>query len=208
MSAHFEPAPGVHYWPRRLDKDEQAALLRDVLERVAIAPFYRPKMPRSGAPLSVEMTNFGPLGWFTDRDKGYRYEARHPVTSKPWPGIPPTLLRLWDETTAYPAPPEACLVNFYRDGARMGLHRDSDEEAVDAPVLSVSLGDSAVFRFGGTTRRGTTMTVRLESGDVLLFGGLARLMFHGIDRVLGGSGSLIEGGGRINLTLRRVTKHA
>jgi alkylated DNA repair protein (DNA oxidative demethylase) len=199
-------ADGVRYWPKRLDAAEQAALLQDVLERVATAPFYRPNMPRSGAPLSVEMTNFGPLGWLTDQEKGYRYEPNHPVTGKPWPAIPDRLLRLWDETTAYPFPPEACLVNLYRAEARMGLHQDKDEAATDAAVLSVSLGDSAVFRFGGTTRRGSTKTLKLESGDVLIFGGPARLKFHGIDRILGGSSSLIPGGGRINLTLRRVTQ--
>ena len=208
MSAHIEAAPGVHYWPQRLDAAEQAALLRDVLDRVAIAPFYRPKMPRSGAPLSVEMTNFGPLGWVTDQEKGYRYEPVHPFTDEPWPSIPDRLLRLWDETTCYPSRPEACLVNLYRADARMGLHQDRDEEATNAPVLSLSLGDSAIFRFGGTTRRGSTRTLKLESGDVLTFGGAARRMFHGIDRVLGGSSSLIAGGGRINLTLRRVTKPA
>jgi alkylated DNA repair protein (DNA oxidative demethylase) len=204
----MQVAEGVRYWPHRLDAAEQAALLQDILERVAAAPFYRPRMPRSGAPLSVEMTNFGPLGWFTDKDKGYRYEATHPATGKPWPDIPQRLLRLWDETTAYPLPPQACLVNLYREGTRMGLHRDSDEEAVDAPVLSVSLGDSAIFRFGGTTRRGTSRTLKLDSGDVVMFGGPARMMFHGIDRVLGGSSSLVPGGGRLNLTLRRVTRPA
>ena len=206
MSAPLEAAEGVHYWPQRLDAAAQAALLQDVLERVAAAPLYRPRMPRSGAPLSVEMTNFGPLGWVTDQDKGYRYETVHPVTGKPWPAIPDCLLRLWDETTAYSLPPEACLVNLYGPEARMGLHQDKDESAVDAPVLSVSLGDSAVFRFGGTTRRGSTKTLKLESGGVLTFGGPARLMFHGIDRVFAGSSSLVPGGGRLNLTLRRVTR--
>ena len=205
MSRYLELAPGIHYWPERLDATEQAALLADISERVPAAPFYRPVMPRSGAPLSVEMTNFGQLGWVTDQEKGYRYEERHPVTGEPWPGIPERLLALWAEVTAYPAPPEACLVNFYRDEARMGLHRDADEQAVDAPVLSVSLGDSAIFRFGGLTRRGSTSTLKLNSGDVLMFGGPARMMFHGVDRIQTGSSSLVPGGGRINLTLRRVT---
>src|SRR5438874_1412079 len=104
-------------------------------------------MPGSGKPLSVEMTNFGPLGWVSDQAKGYRYEKLHPVTGEPWPEIPDALLGLWAEATRYPVPPEACLVNLYRSGARMGLHRDQDEAASDAPVLSVSLGDRAVFRF-------------------------------------------------------------
>lgn len=119
--------------------------------------------------------------------------------------IPQTLIDLWNETTGYPAPPECCLVNRYRAGARMGLHQDRDEEA-DAPVLSVSLGDEALFRIGGTTRRGPTRSVKLVSGDVLTFGGPARRAFHGIDRVTQGSSTLVPGGGRINLTLRRVRK--
>ena len=205
MIYHLEPAPGVHYWPERLDHPAQEALLEAVMARVAVAPFYRPVMPRSGAPLSVEMTNFGPLGWVTDQEKGYRYEARHPVSGEPWPEIPESLLTLWGETTVYGALPEACLVNLYRETARMGLHRDADEEAVDAPVLSVSLGDTAIFRFGGLSRRGATTALKLNSGDVLMFGGPARMMYHGIDRILAGSSSLVPGGGRINLTLRRVT---
>lgn len=205
MNRPIEVAPGVIYWPERLEPAEQAALREDVFERVRAAPFYRPVMPGSGAPLSVEMSNFGPLGWVTDQVKGYRYEPCHPVTGEAWPDIPAGLLALWTELTAYRAPPEACLVNLYRDAARMGLHRDSDELAVDAPVLSVSLGDSAIFRFGGLSRRSSTASLKLQSGDVLTFGGPARMMFHGVDRIQTGSSNLIPGGGRINLTLRRVT---
>lgn len=198
-------APGVTYWPQFLGRTEQAALLGEVLARVAEAPFYRPAMPGSGKPLSVEMTNFGPLGWITDQAKGYRYEPLHPVTVAPWPDIPGLLLALWSDATGYPAPPEACLVNLYRADTRMGLHRDQDEEPKDASVLSVSLGDTALFRFGGLTRRDPTRTLKLASGDVLMFGGPARLMYHGVDRIQAGSSGLIPGGGRINLTLRRVT---
>jgi alkylated DNA repair protein (DNA oxidative demethylase) len=115
-------------------------------------------------------------------------------------------LDLWGETAAYRAPPEACLVNLYRAGARMGLHRDADEGAVDAPVLSISLGDTGIFRFGGMTRRGTTASLKLNSGDVLMFGGPARSMYHGIDRIQAGNSALVPDGGRINLTLRRVNQ--
>jgi alkylated DNA repair protein (DNA oxidative demethylase) len=198
-------APGVTLWPGKFEPDMQEALLGDVLERVERAPFYRPTMPKSGTPFSVEMTNFGPLGWVSDRT-GYRYRKTHPVSGEAWPDIPEKLLRLWDEIGGYGAPPEACLVNLYRGGARMGLHRDKDEDAPDAPVVSVSLGDAAVFRFGGTERRGSTRTVTLSSGDVVMFGGPARFIFHGIDRVLSGSSTLVPGCGRINLTLRRVTR--
>ncbi len=165
------------------------------------APFYRPVTP-GGRPFSVRMTNLGPLGWVSDRD-GYRYQARHPETGRPWPPIPAALLALWDRTVGWPDPPDACLVNLYRDGARMGLHQDRDETDMAAPVLSLSLGDTAVFRIG-PAGGGRTTTVRLESGDVCALTGPARLARHGIDRLLEGSSRLVPGGGRINLTLRRA----
>ena len=197
-------APGVALWRGYYSRAAQSALLDDVLARAAAAPFYKPVMPVSGKPFSVEETNFGPLGWISDRD-GYRYAPHHPSTDKPWPEIPQALLELWDAVAAYPAPPQCCLVNLYRGAAKMGAHQDRDEQADDAPVVSVSLGDDAVFRFGGTTRKGPTQSVKLGSGDVLMFGGPARRMFHGIDRVIAGSSTLLPGGGRINLTLRRVS---
>ena len=201
-----EVAPGVVLWPERLSPNEQRALVADVLARVEQAPFYRATMPKSGAAMSVEMTNLGPLGWYSDKDRGYRYQISHPFTGEPWPAIPQVLIDLWFNTTKYRAPPEACLVNLYRGEAKMGLHRDQDEAATDAPVLSVSLGDEALFRIGGTARRGSTQSVTLRSGDVLMFGGPARLAFHGVDRIRAGSSTLVPGGGRINLTLRRVTE--
>lgn len=206
MSVRFQLAPGILHVPEYFTPAEQRTLLAEIVRRLADAPFYRPTMPRSGLPLSVEMTNFGALGWVTDAAKGYRYEPKHPVTGRAWPDIPVILLNLWAEMTKYPVRPEACLVNFYRADARMGLHRDEDEEAVDAPVLSVSLGDTAIFRFGNTRRRDTTATLKLASGDVVIFGGPARLLYHGIDRILAGSSTLLPEGGRINLTLRRVRK--
>ena len=197
-------APGVVLWREYFSRERQRVLVDAVLAGVAEAPFYRPLMPKSGTPFSVEETNCGPLGWLSDKD-GYRYAPSHPYTDKPWPAIPPALLALWDAVTGYQAPPECCLVNLYRAGAKMGLHQDRDEAALDAPVVSVSLGDEALFRFGSDTRKGTTKSVKLSSGDVLSFGGAARLMFHGIDRIVAGSSQLVPGGGRINLTLRRVT---
>jgi alkylated DNA repair protein (DNA oxidative demethylase) len=178
----FEIAPGVRLWSGALDASEQGLLVNDVLQRAQDAPFYRPQMPRSGKPFSVEETNFGSMGWYSDIS-GYRYEARHPLTQRAWPPIPEILLELWRKTTGYRAPPECCLVNLYRAGARMGLHQDRDEAALDAPVLSVSLGDDALFRIGGTTRKAPTKSIKLCSGDVLVFGGPARLAFHGIDRL-------------------------
>jgi len=197
-------ADGIRLWPQAFDAKAQAALVADVFSRLEEAPFYKPLMPGSGKPFSVEETNFGSLGWLSDRS-GYRYTALHPVTKKPWPAIPDVLLDLWGAATGQPAPPECCLVNLYRGPARMGLHQDKDEAALDVPVLSVSLGDTAIFRIGGTSRRDATRSLKLSSGGVLIFGGPARLAYHGVDRVLAGTSQLIPGGGRVNLTLRRVT---
>lgn len=191
--------------PGRLDAAAQAALCAEVLALAETAPFVTPRLPRTGAAMSVRQTNFGPLGWVTDQARGYRYEPRHPETGAPWPPMPPVLLDLWTEVSGYPAPPEACLVNFYRDGARMGPHVDADEAAQDAPVVSVSLGDTAIFRIGGPSRRDPTQSFRLASGDVLVLDGPSRRWFHGVDRTLPGSSRLVPGGGRINLTMRRVT---
>jgi len=205
LGRKLDVAPGVVVWPEALSRAEQAALVEEVFARSAEAPFYRPVMPKSAKPFSVEETNFGPLGWMSDVT-GYRYQKFHPGTLQPWPAIPDLLLALWRLATAYPAPPECCLANLYRGTARMGLHRDRDEEALDAPVLSLSLGDEALFRIGGTTRRGPTQSLKLRSGDLLMFGGPARLAFHGIDRVASGTSLVVPGGGRLNLTLRRVSK--
>jgi alkylated DNA repair protein (DNA oxidative demethylase) len=135
---------------------------------------------------------------------GYRYEPRHPITGEAWPSIPAALLAMWAELTADGPPPDACLVNLYRPGARMGLHQDRDEADFSHPVISVSLGDHALFRIGGPDRRAATTSLRLASGDVCMLAGDARLAFHGIDRIVSGSSRLIPGGGRLNLTLRRA----
>ena len=195
---------GFRILPGRLDRPAQEALLAEIRAVVAAAPLYRPAMPRSGRPFSVRMTNCGPLGWVSDR-AGYRYQERHPETGRPWPPIPPGLLELWDELAAFPAPPEACLVNFYDAGARLGLHRDEDEAEFAAPVVSVSLGDSCAFRVGGLKRDDPTRTFRLSSGDIVVLGGAARLAYHGVARIFPATSTLLAGGGRINLTLRRVT---
>ena len=200
----IEFAPGVKLWTRHLDEIAQSNLLAEIGARVAEAPFYRPHMPRSGKPFSVQETNFGSLGWYSD-ESGYRYIERHPATDRAWPPIPEILLAIWNALTGFPAPPECCLVNLYRAGARMGQHQDRDEAERSAPVLSVSLGDDAIFRIGGTTRKLPSRSVPLRSGDVVVFGGAARLAFHGIDRMIANTSTLIPGGGRINLTLRRVT---
>jgi alkylated DNA repair protein (DNA oxidative demethylase) len=162
-------------------------------------------MPGSGSPFSVRMTNCGPLGWVSDQ-RGYRYEPQHPVTGAPWPPMPPLLLEAWKELADYPHPPEACLINVYTPTARMGLHQDRDEQDFAAPVVSLSLGQTCLFRLGGTARRDPTRSFRLASGDALVLGGHSRLAFHGVDRIITGTSTLLPDDSRINLTLRRVNQ--
>ena len=181
-----------------------AEVLDDVLARLENAPLYRPVMPGSAKPFSVEESNFGALGWVSDQS-GYRYQTVHPVTGRPWPAIPPALLAMWRDLAARPDP-ECCLVNLYRTGAKMGLHQDRDENDDTAPVIGVSLGDAALFRIGGTQRGGKTVSVPLASGDVVAFGGPARLAYHGIDRIRPGTSRLVPEGGRLSLTLRHVAQ--
>ncbi len=188
----------------RLSRAEREALVADIREVLRAAPLFTPTMPRTGAPLSVRMSNCGPLGWVSDA-AGYRYQPTHPDTAAPWPAIPPALLALWARHAGYPHPPEACLINWYGPGARMGLHQDRDERDFSAPVLSVSLGQSCRFRIGGTSRTAPTRSFVLACGDVMLLAGENRLAFHGVDRLLPGTGDLLPAPGRINLTLRRVS---
>lgn len=180
-------------------------LLSDICAVIAQAPLFPPTMPRTGRPFSVRMTNCGPLGWVSDATGGYRYQATHPVTGRPWPPMPTALVNLWDRVTGYRAPPEACLVNYYAPTAKMGSHRDEDEENKAAPVVSVSLGDDATFHIGGLRRSDPKQRLVLKSGDVFVLGGDSRLAYHGIDRIHAGTSSLLPEGGRFNLTLRRVT---
>ncbi len=197
--------PGVVLWPGYLDRPAQSALLDALRGVFRQAPLYAPRMPKTGKPMSVRMTNCGTLGWVTD-ERGYRYQPLHPETGAPWPAMPRIVLDAWQALAGYPHPPEACLVNFYGPEARMGQHQDRDEQDFAAPIVSLSLGDTCLFRIGGTKRSDPTRSVRLASGDALVFGGDARLAFHGVDRIMPGTSMLIPEGGRINLTLRRVTK--
>ena len=195
----------MRYLPEFLDRNAQERILKDLRRAVALAPLFTPVMPKTAKPFSVRMTNMGPLGWVSDR-AGYRYQATHPELSTPWPEIPESILAVWNTISNYAHGPEACLVNFYGGDAKMGLHQDRDEEDFEAPVVSISLGDTALFRIGGTTRGGKTQSLKLSSGDVLILEGPSRLAFHGIDRVMCGTSTLLKDGGRINLTMRRVTK--
>ena len=193
----FRLLPGFLARPAQ---EEMAAALRAV---IAAAPPVRP-VTRWGRPMSVRMTSAGRLGWVIERGH-YRYVARHPETGEPWPPIPPSVLAVWRAVSGWDGDPDCCLVNWYGEGARMGLHRDVDEGDFSAPVVSISLGDPARFRIGGTSRTDPTESGVLNSGDVVVIGGPARLAYHGIDRVLFGDDDLLPGGGRINLTLRVVT---
>lgn len=204
--------PGFLFRPGLLDAAEQRALLEDVAAIARAAPFVRPMTPW-GKPMTVRMTSAGAFGWVTDR-RGYRYEPAHPETGEPWPPIPERVLALWRLFAGDEVPPDSCLVNHYSPKARMGLHQDKDEADFSVPVVSISLGDPAVFRIGGLKRKDPTRSFTLSSGDVVVLGGAARLAYHGVDRVKPGS-TLLEGhpefqddgglgGGRINLTLRRV----
>ncbi len=197
---------GIHWIPGFLDRPAQQALVEDIRSVVAQAPLYQPQMPRTGKPMSVRMTNCGELGWVTDKERGYRYQPVHPVTGLPWPQMPPSLVGIWEELAAWPAPAQACLVNFYDEGAKMGMHQDRDEEDLSAPVVSISLGDTCLFRVGEKTREGRTTSFKLQSGDAVILAGEGRLAFHGVDRIYPDTSTLLKNGGRINLTLRRVTK--
>ena len=193
---------GFQLLPGWFDQGLQRQLTDEVVARLAVAPPYRPVTP-GGKPMSVRMSNFGPLGWVTDAG-GYRYQATHPATGASWPPIPDLLAALWAELCDPAVPADCCLVNLYDAAAKMGLHRDNDEADFRFPVLSVSLGDTALFRLGGLRRSDPTGQIRLASGDVCVLGGAARRAYHGVDRILAGSSRLVPAGGRINLTLRRA----
>lgn len=195
---------GIRHLPGHLDRAAQQDLVEIIRRIVADAPLYTPVMPGTGKPMSVRMTNCGSLGWVTDKERGYRYQSTHPATGKPWPAIPPELMAHWEQLAGYPEPPEACLVNFYSDDAKMGLHQDKDEKEFAAPVLSISLGNTCLFRVGGLDRKDATGSFKLSSGDIVLLEGEGRLAFHGVDRIYPGTSTLLKNGGRINLTLRRV----
>lgn len=192
---------GFRYHPGALDVAGQTALLADLRAVAAAAPLYTPMTPM-GRPMSVRMTSAGRFGWVSDR-QGYRYADRHP-SGCVWPAIPPGVLAVWHRLAGVARDPECCLINYYDAGARMGLHQDRDEADFTFPVLSISLGDDALFRMGNVTRGGATESLWLRSGDVMVMGGAARLAYHGVDRIAPGTSPLLSQGGRINLTLRVV----
>ena len=200
----FEMPPGFRVLPGYFDRAAQESLLEEIRAVVQAAPLFLPRMPKTGKPFSVRMSNCGSLGWVSDPN-GYRYQPTHPVTGEPWPPMPQSLANAWRDICPGAPEPEACLINFYGPDARMGLHQDRDEETFDAPVLSISIGATAVFRIGGLQRRDPTRSIRLASGDAVVLGGRARLAHHGVDRIIKGTSEFVKDDGRINLTLRRVT---
>ena len=193
---------GVDLWESWLSPVKQRQILEDIRAIVTKAPLLEPVTP-SGKKMSVRMTSAGRLGWIAD-SSGYRYEANHPYGTN-WPPIPQSVLEVWELLSGSVRSPDCCLVNFYQPNARMGMHQDRDEADFKQPVISISLGDEALFRIGQKTRGGKTDSIWLRSGDVLRLGGEARLIYHGIDRIKSGSSSLLKYGGRINLTLRVVS---
>lgn len=197
---------GFSHIPNHLDIAAQRELVDIIRDIVNEAPLYRPEMPNTGKPFSVRMTNCGELGWVSDKQSGYRYQPNHPKTDNPWPKMPDQLMQIWLDLSGVEYSPEACLINFYDTSARMGLHQDNDEDDLDAPVLSISLGDTCQFRIGQITRGGQTKSFKLNSGDIVVLSGESRLCFHGVDKIYPDTSPLLKKGGRINLTLRRVTK--
>jgi DNA oxidative demethylase len=193
---------GFLHYPGLLGLAAQERMVADVRAVVACAPLFSPET-RSGKAMSVRMTSAGAFGWVSDR-RGYRYDARHP-SGADWPAIPGSVLDVWRAVAGVERLPESCLINFYDAAARMGIHQDRDEASFDCPVVSISLGDDALFRIGGTERGGSTQSVWLRSGDVMVMGGPARLAHHGVDRIAPDTSTLLPKGGRINLTLRVVT---
>lgn len=192
---------GFRVFKGLLSEADQQAIVDDLRAVVARAPLFSPMTPY-GKRMSVRMTSAGKYGWVSDRS-GYRYAPRHPEGDD-WPPIPVRVLDVWARLIGAARGPDCCLVNYYDDGARMGLHQDRDEADFSWPVLSISLGDDGLFRIGNTTRGGKTESLWLQSGDVLVMGGDARLTYHGVDRVRAGTSRLLPKGGRINLTLRVV----
>ena len=192
---------GFDVFQELLSRSEQEELVADIRAIAQAAPMFAPVTP-SGRKMSVKMTSGGALGWVTDRS-GYRYQAQHPY-GMDWPPIPASVLAIWEAVSGVARAPDCCLVNFYGEGAKMGMHQDKDEGNFDWPVVSVSLGDEALFRMGSVERGGSTESLWLKSGDVVVMGGDARLAYHGVDKIRFGSSTLLPKGGRINLTLRAV----
>ncbi len=192
---------GFLIYKNYLTKTDQRDIRTDIRQVTKKAPMFSLSTAR-GKRMSVRMSSAGKYGWYSDH-RGYRYEPSHPVGGA-WPPIPESVLKVWRSVAQSERLPDCCLVNYYDEFARMGLHQDKDEADFSYPVVSISLGDSGLFRVGGPERKDSTESLWLESGDVCVMGGKARLYYHGIDRIRFGSSKLLKNGGRLNLTLRVV----
>lgn len=192
---------GFDFFERLIDPARQVALVSELRDMTAQTPMVQPVTP-SGKRMSVRMTSLGCVGWITDKN-GYRYETHHP-NGLAWPAIPASVLQIWKTVTGLERTPDCCLLNYYGENTKMGLHQDKDEGDFNWPVVSVSLGDEALFRMGGPERGGKTRSLWLRSGDVMVMGGEARLAYHGIDRIKFGTSALLPKAGRLSLTLRVV----
>ena len=201
MSLPSKVVRGLEIWQGYLEESDQKRMVDDLRLVVSSAPLFSPNTPY-GKPMSVKMTSAGRYGWYSDR-RGYRYIPEHPSGSA-WPPIPHSVMSVWNALSGCRRRPDCCLLNHYSQGSRMGMHRDSDEANFEYPVVSISLGDSALFRIGNLERGGRTESAWLRSGDIVVMGGEARLVYHGVDRIEFGSSDLLRKGGRINLTLRVV----
>ena len=202
---HERLAPGA-WLLRGFALAEVTAVLAAIESITAAAPFRRLMTP-GGFRMSVAMTNCGSLGWVSDRT-GYRYDACDPLSGRPWPPMPPVFLELARDAARAAGfadfEPDACLVNQYIPGARLTLHQDRDESDLSAPIVSVSLGLPATFLFGGNARTDKQRRVPLQHGDVVVWGGPARLHHHGVLAVKDGYHQLL-GSRRLNLTFRRAS---
>jgi alkylated DNA repair protein (DNA oxidative demethylase) len=201
----IEPIADGATWLRAYADDDAVALVQAIENVTAQAPFRRMQTP-GGYTMSVAMSNCGDLGWVTDR-RGYRYQREDPVSQQAWPKMPDVFLALAVRAAAAAGFdrffPDACLVNRYEPGARMSLHQDKNESDLSQPIVSVSLGLPATFLFGGAERADKPLRLRLESGDVVVWGGPARLRFHGVDTLAQGMHAL-TGEYRYNLTFRKA----
>ncbi len=185
--------------------DDEARLLDELASVVGASAFRHMQTPGGGR-MSVAMTNTGALGWVSD-PSGYRYSALDPESGRAWPAMPASFISLAAKAAAragFPGfSPDACLVNRYERGAKLGLHQDKDERDFSAPIVSVSLGLPAVFLFGGATRKVRPDRIPLEHGDVVVFGGPDRLRYHGVKQLEDGEHPLL-GRYRVNLTFRKA----
>ena len=191
---------GLDYFPNYLSEEQIDILRQDINFALMQAPLFKPTMPKTGRELSVKISNMGNIGWVADKIGGYRYQSYHPDTKQKWPKISDNILNIWHKVTNLKISPDCCLINYYGSKSKMGLHVDNDEKDFSYPVLSISIGNSALFRFGGLKRSDKTRSIKLNNGDVLMMSGKSRSIYHGIDKIYPSN----QFDHRINLTLRKI----